>query len=94
MLTSFIKGFVKGYLLVLLWTARVFCTPCTVLLGLLSLTPFLFTALLIYLWDWCNDEEGLKFPFTLAFGFPVFLMLSGTCSLNLVNKWGEYCNDR
>ena len=91
---SFIKGFVKGYLLVLLWAARVFCIPCTFLVGLLALLPFLFTALLTYLWDWCNDEEDLKFPFTLAFEFPVFLMLSGTFSLNLVYKWREYCYDR
>lgn len=93
MIISFIKGFVKGVLLVLLWAVRVFCTPCSVLLGLLTLVPFLFTALLIYIWDWCNDEEYLEFPFTLAFEFPVFIMLTGTFSYNLIDKWGDYCDD-
>ena len=93
MMTSFIKGFVKGILLVLIWVARVFCTTFSILLGLLTLIPFLSTALLIYLWDWCNDEEDLEFPFTLAFEFPVFIMLTGTFSSNLIDRWGDYCDD-
>lgn len=94
MMISFIKGFVKGILLTLLWVAKIFCTPCSVLFGLLVFVPFLLTALLIYLWDWCNDEKDLEFPFTLAYEFPVFIMLTGTFSYNLIDKWVDFCNDR
>lgn len=93
MLTSFIKRFVKGILLVLLLVVRILCTPFSILLGLLTLIPFLSAALLIYLWDWCNDEKGLEFPFAFAFGFPVFIMLAGTFNYNLIDAWEEYCDD-
>ena len=91
MTIDFIKGFVKSILLVLLWVVRILCTPFSILLGLLTLIPFLSSALLIYLWDWCNDEEDLEFPFTLAFAFPVFIMLTGTFNYNFIEAWADYC---
>lgn len=93
MTINFIKGFVKSILLVLLWGVRILCTPFSLLLGLLTLIPFLSSALLIYLWDWCNDEEDLEFPFTLAFEFPVFIMLTGTFNSNFIEAWADYCDD-
>lgn len=91
----FFKGFVKGIMLTAIWLIRIFCTPVTVVGGFaVLLFIFLPFGVLSYIWDWCNNDEDLEFPFVMTFEFPVFLMLTGTFSYKTVDRWINYCIKR
>lgn len=82
-------------MLTAIWLIRIFTAPMTVVGGLaVLLFIFLPFGVLSYIWDWCNNDEDLEFPFVMTFEIPVFLMLTGTLSYKTVDRWMHYCLKR
>ena len=91
----FFKGFVKGIMLTAIWIIRIFTTPITTVGGIaVLLFIFLPFGVLCYIWDWCNNDEDVEFPFVMTFEFPVSLMLIGTFNYELADRWMLYCLKR